>query len=78
MTLKIFNFRKMEQGSKFKKVHKQVRDQRNMEANKDGVQVLLENQRIKINKSIYYPYSDYCQPDVVRVGRANTFIYFYL
>ena len=31
----------MEQGSKVKKVHKQVRNQRSMEANKDGAQVLL-------------------------------------
>ena len=33
----------MEQGSKVKKVRKQVRDQRSMEVNKDVAQVLLEN-----------------------------------
>ena len=43
MMLKNYQFYKIEQGLKIKKVHKQVRDQRNMEANKDGVQVLLEN-----------------------------------
>ena len=44
MMLKNFQFKKMEQGSKVKKVCKQVRDQKRMEANKDGgAQVLLEN-----------------------------------
>ena len=41
--LKNFQFKKMEQGSKVKKVRKQVRDQRNMEGNKGDAQVLLEN-----------------------------------
>ena len=34
MIFKNFLFKKMEQGSKVKKVHKQVRDQRSMEVNK--------------------------------------------
>ena len=33
----------MEKGSKVRKLHKQVRDQRSMEASKDSAQVLLAN-----------------------------------
>ena len=42
----------MEQGSKVKKVHKQVRDQRSIETKK-----IWHSSGIR-EESIYYPYSD--------------------
>ena len=40
----ILNYEKNGMGIKGKKVQKQVRDQRSMEGNEDGAQVLLENE----------------------------------
>ena len=49
MVFKNFLFKKMEQGSKVKKVHKQVRDQRSMEVNKR----LKYYQKMKINPKAF-------------------------
>ena len=69
MILKNFQFYKMEQGSNVKKVQKQVRDERNMEANKR----LKCYQRMKINPKAFtctIPILTVVN-NAVRIGIAN-------